>query len=136
MKIIHGAHQVNNEDWSPEFWMIDHAGAELNGIKGAKKDSVVRCCQFHIMQAISEWRLDTSNITSTDNVLQEGKQGRRSRDSKGSTRKKDIQISQAVKDLILVKFCELQRCSNETDSETTIRTFFTAIKSKMITDTR
>jgi len=114
--------------------MINHAGAELNGIKGAKKDSIVRCCQFHIVQAISEWRLDTSNIT--DNVLQEGKQGRRSRDSKGSTRKKDIRISQAVKDLILVKFRELQRCSNERDSETAIRTFFTAIKSKMITDTR
>jgi len=114
--------------------MIDHASAELNGIKGAKKDSVVRCCQFHIVQAISEWRLDTSNIT--DNVVQEGKQGRRSRNSKGSTRKKDIRISQAVKDLILVKFRELQRCSNERDSETAIRTFFTAIKSKMITDTR
>ena len=54
VKIIHGAHQVNNEDWSPEFWMIDHASAELNEIKRVKKDSVVQCCQFHIVQAISE----------------------------------------------------------------------------------
>jgi hypothetical protein len=61
---------------------------------------------------------------------------RRSRNSKASTRKKDIRISQAVKDLILVKFRELQRCSDERNSETTISTFFAAIKSKMIADIR
>jgi len=114
--------------------MIDHAGAELNGIKAAKTDPIVQCCQFHIMQAISEWRLDTSNITNK--VVQEDKPVRRPRNSKGSTRKKDIRISQAVKDLILVKFRELQRCGDERDSETAISTFFAAIKFKMIAEIR
>src|SRR5205807_2499214 len=86
------------------------------------------------MQAILEWRLNTSNITNK--VVQEDKLVRRPRNSKGSTQKKDIQISQAVKDLILVKFRELQRCGDERDSETAISTFFAAIKSKIIAEIR
>jgi hypothetical protein len=109
--------------------MIDKAAAELNAIKEAKPGSIVRLCQFHAIQAISDFREEEQ-----DDVSRKQRAGPSDKEEKvkkkvnNKLKKANIRIPSVLKEQIIQHFRALQRCPDATQSAEYIQNFFRSVK--------